>query len=147
MDSILYYSRSKWINTTVMANNETNDMKIYQYSLSQLSRPTIDRVRIIGAIGHGNHLRDYHQREQRWTAGVSRCPPRESILGNRGIRKKEKKGGGGGQRRGKKKEKTEGSRMEREDFDLQAEMALPSPPRSQDGHFLRSQSTVIGYCS
>lgn len=84
-------------------------MRIYQYSLS------IDRFRI--KLGTAIIF----------AIIISAGPTlRESILGNRGIRKK----GGGRRRRGG---------------------FCPTgpflPPRSQDGHFLRSQSTVIGYCS
>lgn len=78
--------------------NRINDPVVW--TNKNITSSAIDRS--IRIIGRGNHLRDYHRRKQRWTAGVSRCPPRESILGNRGIRKK------GEDRRKRKEKETEG---------------------------------------
>lgn len=64
---------------------------------------------------------------------------RESILGNRGIREK---GARRGQRGGKRRRRRGRPRVKGRILPYG-----PFPSRSQDGHFLRSQSTVIGYCS
>lgn len=124
-----------YANRTVNANTSfqfkrKSDLSSHRF-IKPAFRALIERAGIIGAIEQHDRFRDYRRTN---SADARDLTLWESILGNRRISEK------------RRREASEEERR-RENFALQVLRTSFPSLSSQDGHFLRSQSTIIGYCA